>query len=173
MDKKTNNFWRKKIPVPQLLLVWLGLMVVTMSIWAAIMVTTHQPVNGSPNFASFLIYGAVGATVLLAAGIFMRWACCRRNFKQALFGLACLATVVALFYAEENWRGKRAWENYKREWEAKGEHFDFASIVPPPVPDDKNFAMTPVMYTSYGFILTRDGELIPNEQRDKNWVNRT
>ncbi|HEV2694721.1 MAG TPA: hypothetical protein VG347_17630 [Verrucomicrobiae bacterium] len=83
-----------------------------------------------------------------------------------------MGTLIALFYAEENWRGKRAWENYKREWEAKGERFDFANIVPPPVPDEKNFALTPVIFTSYGFILTRDGKLIPSEQREKNWVNR-
>ena len=27
---------------------------------------------------------------------------------------------IALFYVEENWRGKRAWENCKRQLEAKG-----------------------------------------------------
>ena len=31
----------------------------------------------------------------------------------------CFATLIALFYAEENWRGKHAWEKYKREQEAK------------------------------------------------------
>jgi hypothetical protein len=52
---------------------------------------------------------------------------CWRNFKRFLFGLACFATLIALFYAEEDWRGKHDWEKFKREWEAKGEHFDFAS----------------------------------------------
>ncbi len=56
---------------------------------------------------------------------FVRWVCCWRNFKRFLFGLACFATLIALFYAEENWRGKHDWEKYKREWEAKGEKFDF------------------------------------------------
>src|SRR5437868_4969697 len=41
----------------------------------------------------------------------------RRNFKRSLFAIACLATLVAFFYAEEDFRGKRAWENYKRKWE--------------------------------------------------------
>ena len=107
---------------------------------------------------------------LIAA--FLRWLCCWRNVKRFLFGLACFATLIALFYAEENWRGKRAWENFKREWEAKGEHFDFASIIPNPVPDDQNFALTPVVASCYNYILTRDGKKIPSEKRDTNLVNR-
>ena len=51
---------------------------------------------------------------------------------------------MALFYAEENWRGKQAWEEYKRQREAKGDSFKLSSIVPPPVPDDQNFASIPL-----------------------------
>jgi hypothetical protein len=51
---------------------------------------------------------------------------------------------VALFYAEENWRGKQAWDTYKREREAKGDSFEWSSVVPPPVPDDDNFATIPL-----------------------------
>lgn len=68
-----------------------------------------------------------------------------RLLRKGLFVLACLATLIAFLYVEENWRGKRAWENYKREWEAKGEKFDLASYEPPPVPDEENFAMTPFL----------------------------
>ena len=52
--------------------------------------------------------------------------------------------MIALFYTEEDWRGKRAWENYKREWEAKGEKFDWQAFVPPSVPDDQNFFTAPI-----------------------------
>ena len=62
---------------------------------------------------------------------------------RTFFALACLITLIALFYAEEDWRGWHAWHQFKRAWEAKGEHFDLASAVPPPVPDEQNFAMTP------------------------------
>ncbi len=58
--------------------------------------------------------------------------------------LGCLVTFVALFYAVENWRGRRAWQDFKREREAKGERFDLASFVPPPVPNDQNFFETPL-----------------------------
>ena len=74
-----------------------------------------------------------------------------RMAKKLLFVAVCLLTLIALFYAEENWRGKHDWEKYKREWEAKGEKFDFASFVPPPVPDDQNFAMTPLLAPLFDF----------------------
>ena len=51
---------------------------------------------------------------------------------------------MVLFYAEEDWRGKQAWDKYRREREAKGDSFEWSSIVPPPVPDDQNFATTPL-----------------------------
>ncbi len=67
-----------------------------------------------------------------------------RSLRRILIALAVLATLIAVFYAEEDWRGKRAWENYKHQWEAKGEKFDWQAFVPPPVPDDKNFFCAPI-----------------------------
>ena len=67
-----------------------------------------------------------------------------RILRRILIGLAILATLIAILYAEEDWRGKRAWENYKREWEAKGEKFDWQAFVPPPVPNDQNFFTAPI-----------------------------
>jgi hypothetical protein len=92
------------------------------------------------------LFGVIGVavTAIFLLVSFIHWLFCWRNFKRFLFGLACFATLIALFYAEEDWRGWHAWNQFKHEWEAKGEHFDFASIVPPPVPDDQNFAMSPV-----------------------------
>jgi hypothetical protein len=83
-----------------------------------------------------------------------------------------VGVLVSLFYAEEDWRGWHAWQKFKREWEAKGKKFDLSSIVPSTVPDDQNFALTPVVFTSYGNMLTRDGKAIPYEQRDTDFVNR-
>ena len=65
--------------------------------------------------------------------------------RRTLFGIACLVTLIAIIYAEEDWRGKHAWNKFKTEWEAKGEKFDLKSLAPPPVPDDQNFAMTPFL----------------------------
>ena len=104
---------------------------------------------GELIFFAFLyaVCWALAGTVLTA---FIRWLCCWRNLKRFLFGLACFVTLIALFYAEEDWRGWHDWEKFKHEWEVQGEKFDFASFVPPPVPDDQNFAMTPIVFSSYG-----------------------
>ncbi|MGO8836670.1 MAG: hypothetical protein ACLQAH_02300 [Limisphaerales bacterium] len=62
-----------------------------------------------------------------------------RMGRRALIGLAIFATLIAIFYTEEDWRGKRAWENCKRELEAKGMVLDWDKFIPPPLPDDQNF----------------------------------
>jgi hypothetical protein len=59
--------------------------------------------------------------------------------RRILIALAMLVTLIAILYAEEDWRGKRAWENCKRELEAKGMVLDWDKFIPPPVPDDQNF----------------------------------
>ena len=54
------------------------------------------------------------------------------------------ATLILLFYAEENWRGARAWAATKAEWEAKGVSFDQQTYIPKPIPDDQNLAAIPL-----------------------------
>ena len=68
-----------------------------------------------------------------------------RILRRVLISLAVFATLIALFYTEEDWRGKRAWENCKRELEAKGAVLDWNAYIPPPVPDDQNFFKAPKM----------------------------
>lgn len=68
----------------------------------------------------------------------MKW------FKRLAFGVACLITLIGLFYTVENWRGKHAWETWQHDREAKGDRYDWASIAPPPVPDEENVAAAPI-----------------------------
>ncbi|HOC54620.1 MAG TPA: hypothetical protein PKI20_03250 [Verrucomicrobiota bacterium] len=72
-----------------------------------------------------------------------RWFCTRRALRFYGWLVAGIVSVIVLFYAEENWRGKRAWAALQREAAARGESLDFSSIIPPPVPDDQNFALAP------------------------------
>src|ERR1035437_2927285 len=72
-----------------------------------------------------------------------RWLFSWRVMRRWLFVLACLATLTGLFYAVENWRGKRAWEKCRRELEAKGEVLDWNAFIPPPVADDQNIFKAP------------------------------
>jgi hypothetical protein len=76
--------------------------------------------------------------------------------RVIFFGCASLATLIALFYAEEDLRGKYDWNQYKRELEAKGAKFDHMDFVPAPVPDDQNFALSPVWVASLKYFWQRD-----------------
>src|SRR5438034_1883000 len=67
----------------------------------------------------------------------------RPILRRVAFVLACLATLLALFYTEEKGRGKRTWENCRRELEAKGEILDWAAYIPPSVPDEQNIFKAP------------------------------
>jgi hypothetical protein len=70
-----------------------------------------------------------------------RW----RGARRLLVAAAAAATFTAVFYTVENWRGMRAWENCRRELEAKGEVLDWSEYIPAPVPDDQNFYKAPLM----------------------------
>ena len=66
-----------------------------------------------------------------------------RFWRRVVIGLAVLATLIGLVWTEENIRGKLAWERYEKELRAAGEPTRLEEIIPPPVPDDQNFAMAP------------------------------
>ena len=83
-----------------------------------------------------------------AKGVFARFfrrLFCWRVLRRSVFVLACVATLIGLFYAVEDWRGKRAWEKCRRELEAKGEVLDWNAYIPAPVPDDQNIYKAPKM----------------------------
>jgi hypothetical protein len=68
----------------------------------------------------------------------------RRVFlHRLLIVLAWTVTLIALFYAEENWRGRRAWNRYRLQLENKGAQLDLNAFIPKSIPDDQNFAATP------------------------------
>jgi hypothetical protein len=65
------------------------------------------------------------------------------------------AVAVTFFYAEEDLRGWYAWQTFNQQAEAAGEKLDYASVVPPAVPDDQNFAMAAIVTSSYAANLDR------------------
>lgn len=82
-----------------------------------------------------------------------RW----RLLRWGLIGLVGVATLAAILVTEENWRGKRAWENYQRVAEARGEQFNLASLVPP-VPNDQNFFCAPIVAEALDQIRNHSGQ---------------
>jgi hypothetical protein len=70
--------------------------------------------------------------------------------------LGVLAALLAIFYAEEDWRGRRDWNRYRQDAEARGEHLDFRAYIPKPVPDEDNFAEAPMVKS----LIEKDGSAI-------------
>lgn len=63
--------------------------------------------------------------------------------RYKFLAAAVVVTGIALVYAVENWRGRSAWNEFRRELEAKGLSGTMQSLIPPPVPDEQNFFMAP------------------------------
>jgi hypothetical protein len=68
-----------------------------------------------------------------------------RWIRRGLIAAAGVATIIAIIYTEEDWRGKRAWENCRRDLEAQGRVLEWAAFIPPAVPDDQNIFKAPNM----------------------------
>lgn len=51
---------------------------------------------------------------------------------------ASILTLIAMFYAIENWRGRNAWNSFQRQWEAQGVQFAVEKIIPAPIPAAEN-----------------------------------
>jgi hypothetical protein len=182
MDEKPKSIWKKSWSWKG----WRGFFFFSLLISGTIffIILLTGVVTGTKDSALPLAVGfALAGFFAVSVVSFIRWIFCWRNFKRFLFGLACFATLIALFYAEEDWRGKHDWEKFKREWEAKGERFDWESIIPPPVPDEQNFALTPIVASSYEMYFDKNGhEVRPRNTnvidrlsmitwRDNHWAN--
>jgi len=70
-----------------------------------------------------------------------RW----RKSRRGLTGFVVGLILIGLFYTEENWRGRRAWENCQRALRASGVELNWAHYIPAPVPDDENVLGSPEM----------------------------
>jgi hypothetical protein len=73
------------------------------------------------------------------------WATFRRLLMTPPGILLIVALLIGTFYTFENWRGKRKWENYKRELQAKGEYQDWDDFNRPTISADQNFYEAPFM----------------------------
>ena len=71
---------------------------------------------------------------------FFKWLIRGRIQKRIWVSIGIFVLLFALAAQSLKWAARSEWENWKAKWEAKGEKFDIASVVPPKVPDDQNFA---------------------------------
>lgn len=65
--------------------------------------------------------------------------------KRLALCLGGLALLLILFHAVENWRGRRAWAQWKQARIAAGDSFDLARLMPPEVSDADNFGAAPLI----------------------------
>jgi len=69
----------------------------------------------------------------------------RRPLKWLLVLFVGFVLLAILVLVTENWRGVRAWNDCKRELEAKGAKLDWEDYIPAPVPDAENIFHAPKM----------------------------
>ena len=73
-----------------------------------------------------------------------------RRLRCAAMALGALAALTAVFYVEENWRGRSAWEAVETKLGNLQEKLDWAAYIPPAAPDDQNFYKAPRMQDWFG-----------------------
>src|ERR1051326_3016248 len=61
-----------------------------------------------------------------------------------------LLILICMLFAEENWRGRRAWEICRKDLDAK-RVFHWLQFLPARAPDDLHFARTPLLGPLFGF----------------------
>jgi hypothetical protein len=119
--------------------------------------------NNSVQIAFILSAFALGLLGVLSVAAWrhgFRWFFSRRALRFHAWLVVGVISVVVLFYAEENWRGKWAWAALQREAAARGESVELSSVFPPPVPDEENFALAPGVPRLLGY-----AESVPGETR--------
>jgi len=103
---------------------------------AAGFVAANTSLPGPMQVLAFVALGCVVGFAISLPAFVLAWIppvrrLLARVLRRRFLVLGCLVTLVALFYAVEDWRGRRAWLTYKHAEEAKGERFDWASLVRP------------------------------------------
>ena len=73
---------------------------------------------------------------------FFKWLISGRIQKRIWISIGVFVLLVTLLAQSLKWAGRSEWDNWKAKWEAKGEKFDIASVIPPEVPDHQNFAQS-------------------------------
>jgi hypothetical protein len=173
MDERPKSIWKKSFAGRTALITWLAVAVFTIMLGCFIIALLDYSRPMSDTLMVVVLFaGAFLAACLIL--IYVVWPLLRwlfwKHWRRPLFALACFATLIALFYAEEDWRGRYDWDKFKRKWEAKGEKFAVTDFVPPRVPDEQNFAFAPVVASSYAMMLDKSGHEI--NPRNTNVVNR-
>src|SRR5215472_6693456 len=154
MDDQTRSFWWMFWGRPLRFFIWLTVI----SIFGMIGFGIYwQRLDFSPHFSptssframldvwGFIALFLMSSLALILSAIPWTRPAISWALRRWFFCVAVLVTLIALFYAEEDWRGKRAWEQCKRDMDTKGFEMDWAKHIPEPVPYDQNIFKAPKM----------------------------
>lgn len=152
MNEPSPSLWEKLVVEPRRFFLWLAAAALAVLVLLVVAEVMSPGINPSPFLRTLAAWTLLTAVLAFAVGFFgfflalipplkplFRW-----MVRRVAFLTASLVTLVALFYAQENWRGKRAWEDFKREAAARHEPVEIKDIIPPPVPEDQNVVATPL-----------------------------
>lgn len=158
MNENPQSKWSRPFTGKSQWVAWLVLFaVLALVIFCILSIGSNQQSGAGELIVVGVLVSGVGLLIVFALIRFVRWLCCWRNFRRFLFGAACFVTLILLAYAVENWRGQRAWTRHRLEWEAKGEKFSIAELAPRPVPEEQNFAFTPLLRPALEYTHTTNG----------------
>jgi hypothetical protein len=93
-----------------------------------------------------------------------------RAWRVILVTSFFVALLFGLLWMGLDMTAKLGLTEYEQQWEARGEHFNFADFVPKPVPDASNFALTPIVVSSYARDLDKNGRAL--NPKNNNVVDR-
>jgi hypothetical protein len=138
------SVWSRSWSGPLNALTWVALLFVSIFvILLSVSLTLGPSAISGPDVRWMALASALVALLLAAASVFFRWLCHWRNFRRLLLGLVALLCLLAAAWTWVNWSAKRAWQWHSRLLEARGVPLTISALAPPPVPDQKNFALTP------------------------------
>ncbi|NOS72590.1 MAG: hypothetical protein HOP33_22050 [Verrucomicrobia bacterium] len=157
MSDEPKSIWRRPWQGRAKIFGWWAILASATFVFFLCIGLASAKANKLSELALTALAVSVGIATLVTAGLwFVRWLCCWRNFRRFLVTLAGFATLIAIFYAEENWRGKRSWKNYVLKQEARGERMDLAAFIPPLIPDDQNLTVCPLLKPVLDFRYPND-----------------
>jgi hypothetical protein len=64
--------------------------------------------------------------------------------------IAALLIIIVSFYGYQNWRSRRAWSAFQKELTRRNQSLDLAGLLPGPVPETQNFALSPAFRSWLG-----------------------
>jgi hypothetical protein len=85
------------------------------------------------------------------------------RLRRLALSIAGIAVLVAFIYGFENLRGWRAWSSERDRLIASGGKLAVEDFLPPPVPDERNFAMIPLLRPLF--------ELNPDRRATNRWLD--